>query len=170
MMTVTTAVHFTTSRAGRKHMQTGGLSIPLKPAGRVPRVSRLMALAIRFDGLLRDGTVADQSELARLAHVTQPRMTQIMNLNHLAPDIQEELLVLPREHGCRDQIHEKSLRPVIENMCWIDQRRHWRALRRPQLTACSSNHAIPGSSPGRLIAVGQGLRTQADTRLPRSSA
>lgn len=54
-----------------------------------------MALAIKFDGLLRDGKVADQSELARLAHVTQPRMTQIMNLLHLARDIQEELLFLP---------------------------------------------------------------------------
>jgi hypothetical protein len=55
----------------------------------------LMALAIRFEGLLRDGTAADLSELARLAGVTQPRMTQIMNLNHLAPDIQEQLLFLP---------------------------------------------------------------------------
>ena len=47
--------------------------------GRVPRISRLMALAIRFEGMLRNGEVRDQSELARLAHVTQPRMTQILN-------------------------------------------------------------------------------------------
>jgi len=58
------------------------------PTDRVPRISRLMALAIHFDQLIRDGKVADQSDIARLAHVTQPRMTQIMNLNHLAPDIQ----------------------------------------------------------------------------------
>jgi hypothetical protein len=51
--------------------------------GRIPRISRLMALAIHFDRLIREGKVADMSELARLAHVTQPRMTQIMNLNHL---------------------------------------------------------------------------------------
>ena len=37
--------------------------------GRIPRISRLMALAIRFDGLLRDGIVPDQSELARLGNL-----------------------------------------------------------------------------------------------------
>ena len=55
-----------------------------------------MALAIKFEGLINDGTIANQSELARLAHVTQPHMTQIMNLLNLAPDIQEQLLFLPR--------------------------------------------------------------------------
>lgn len=57
------------------------------PEGRVPRISKLMALAIRYDGLLREGVVTDLTELARLSHVTQPRITQIMNLLHLAPDI-----------------------------------------------------------------------------------
>jgi len=55
-----------------------------------------MALAIHFDGLLRRGQVADLTELARLTMVTQPRITQVMNLLHLAPDIQEALLFLPR--------------------------------------------------------------------------
>ena len=32
---------------------------------RVPRVAKLMALAIRFEGLIRDGVVADYAELAR---------------------------------------------------------------------------------------------------------
>ncbi len=36
------------------------------PHGRIPRVSRLMALAIRFEKLVRDGVVADYAELARL--------------------------------------------------------------------------------------------------------
>lgn len=63
--------------------------------GTAPRVSRLMALALRMDELLAEGMVADQAELARLAHVTRPRVTQIMNLLHLAPDIQEAVLHLP---------------------------------------------------------------------------
>jgi hypothetical protein len=62
----------------------------------IPRISKLMALAICFEELIRDGEVANQSELATLAQVTQPRMTQILNLRHLAPDIQEALLFLPR--------------------------------------------------------------------------
>ncbi len=44
-----------------------------------------MALAIRFDGLMRQGVVKDQAELARLGHVSRARLTQIMNLLCLAP-------------------------------------------------------------------------------------
>jgi hypothetical protein len=61
-----------------------------------PRVARLMALAIRCEGLVREGTVRDYAELARLGQVTRARMTQIMNLLWLAPDLQERLLFLER--------------------------------------------------------------------------
>jgi len=97
--------------------------------GRVPRVARLMALAIRFDGLLSDGVVDNQSELARLARVTQPRMTQIMNLLHLAPDIQEEILFLPPVAQGRDPVTERDLRPVTMFSSWKRQRRLWSRLR-----------------------------------------
>ena len=103
MITVTTKVHFTTTKAGRKRMHAApGPKLAGETPRRVPRISKLMALAIKFDRLLREGKVADQSELARLARVTQPRITQIMNLNHLAPDIQEALLFLRPAAGARD--------------------------------------------------------------------
>ena len=89
----------------------------------------MMALAIRFDRLIREGKVTDLSELARLAHVTQPRMTQIMNLNHLAPDIQEELLFLPRITTGRERVHERMLRPVVTESDWRRQRRSWKLRR-----------------------------------------
>jgi hypothetical protein len=85
-----------------------------------------MALAIRFDQLLFEGKVADQSELARLAHVTQPRMTQIMNLRHLAPDIQEELLHLQPVEAGDDPITERDLRPITRLKDWRRQRKMWR--------------------------------------------
>jgi hypothetical protein len=82
-----------------------------------------MALAIRFDQLIRDGVVADQAELARLGHVTRARLTQIMNLLCLAPGIQEAILFLsPRERG-RDAITEKHLRPIAATPSWDRQRR-----------------------------------------------
>jgi hypothetical protein len=91
-----------------------------------------MALAIKFDRLLREGKVADQSELARLAHVTQPRMTQIMNLNHLAPDIQEELLFVSPIPGGREAIHERMLRAIAAPLRWDEQRKRWQlAVARP---------------------------------------
>lgn len=97
--------------------------------GRVPRILRLMALAIHFDKMIRERKVADQSELARLAHVTQPRMTQLMNLLHLAPDIQEELLLLPRVIQGRDPIHERMLRSIAAEADWGIQRQRWSRLR-----------------------------------------
>lgn len=92
---------------------------------RMPRISRLMALAIRFDRLVREGKVADLSDLARLAHVTQPRMTQIMNLNHLAPDIQDELLHLAPIAIGRERIHERMLRSLAAEIDWKRQRATW---------------------------------------------
>ncbi len=67
----------------------------LVAAGRLPRIARLMALAIKFDGMIREGVVTDYADLARLGLVTRARMTQIMNLLNLSPDIQEEILFLP---------------------------------------------------------------------------
>jgi hypothetical protein len=64
-----------------------------------------MALAIRFERLLRDSQVASYAELGRLGHVTRARVSQIMNLLYLAPDIQEAVLFLPRT--------ERGRAPVI---------------------------------------------------------
>ncbi len=89
-----------------------------KPAPRIPRVSRLMALAIRFESLIRDRAVPDQKTLAQLGEVTRARLTQIMHLLHLAPDIQEELLFLPAS----SRIVERHVRPVVRLVSWDDQR------------------------------------------------
>ncbi len=114
--------------ARRKHGRQVLSDASTLNVGRIPRVSRLMALAIHFDQLIREGTVKDITELARLACVTQPRMTQFMNLNHLAPDIQETLLFLPPIASGRDPIHEKTLRPIAAQVDWTRQRRTWATL------------------------------------------
>jgi hypothetical protein len=124
-ITFQTKVHFRAGRNGRKHLETGTTpALPVEP-GRVPRVSRMMALAIRFDGLVRQGVVADQAELARLGHVTRARVTQIMNLLQLAPDIQENLLFLPRIERGKEPIQERQLRPTAAVPDWRKQRRMW---------------------------------------------
>jgi hypothetical protein len=98
-----------------------------RPSSKLPRISKLMALAIRFDEMLRTGEASDTIELARRGHVTQPRMSQIMALNQLAPDIQEALLNLPATKG-KPEIHEKRLRPIAAMLRWEDQRGAWRQI------------------------------------------
>lgn len=120
MITIERKVSFGQDRRSRKKPQEG---TALQRTGRVPRVSRLMALAIRFDQLLRDGVVADQAELARLGHVTRARLTQIMNLLCLAPDIQEAVLLLPSTSRGRDSVTERELRPIASVLDWREQRR-----------------------------------------------
>ena len=130
MIRIKQKVQFYRDSEGRHRIDSNPSDAP-PPApikGRVPRVARLMALAIRFDQLLRDGKVASQSELARLTHVTQPRMTQILNLLPLAPDIQETVLFLPRTLSGRDPIHEKMLRNIVADVSWQKQRDIWRTI------------------------------------------
>ena len=124
-ITFQTKVHFRAGRNGRKHLETAATPVPPVVLGRVPRVSRMMALAIRFDGLIRQGVVADQAELARLGHVTRARVTQIMNLLQLAPRIQEELLFLPRIERGKELIQERQLRPIAAVPDWRKQRKKW---------------------------------------------
>ncbi|GIW81346.1 MAG: hypothetical protein KatS3mg105_3153 [Gemmatales bacterium] len=125
MITVKKQVFLTRSQRGRRRIEDKPSASQMVPAGRVPRVSRVMALAIEFDRLLREGIVSSTIELARLAQVTQPRITQVLNLLHLAPDIQEELLFLPLVTEGRDPINEKQLRRLCAEVSWRKQRKMW---------------------------------------------
>jgi hypothetical protein len=86
------------------------------PIGRVPRVARLLAVARRFDELVQTGVAADYADLARLGHVTRARVTQIMNLLSLAPDIQEQILCRPAETSGKVPISERGTRGVVAEL------------------------------------------------------
>ncbi len=94
-------------------------------AGRVPRVTRLLALAHRFDGLIRSGKIRGWAEAARLAGVTRARMTQIAKLLLLAPPIQEAILSLPVVSEGDDPCTERDLRQVVARVDWTEQKRTW---------------------------------------------
>lgn len=116
-------VHFRRGRAGQKRLSTKPTTAP--QAGRIPRIAKLMALAIRFDSLVQSGEVVDYADLARLGCVTRARMTQIMNLLLLAPDIQEQLLFSPLILEGRDPICLRQLQPIAAEADWKKQRRMW---------------------------------------------
>ena len=128
-LTIERAVHFQAQARGRKGLRAGPAPQGPPPAlGRVPRVARLMALALRFEGLLKAGVVKDYAELARLGHVTRARVSQVMNLLSLAPDLQEAVLFLPRTRHGRDPIPLWRLQPIASTLAWRQQRRLWAGL------------------------------------------
>jgi hypothetical protein len=88
----------------------------------------LLALAVRFEELLREGTVRDYAELARLGGVSRARMTQIMSLRNLAPVIQERILGLPAVSATADVVNEHVLRAVAQRWDWREQMRMWKQL------------------------------------------
>jgi hypothetical protein len=127
-LTIELPVHFHRCGHGsRKELRCGSEAPPLPP-GRVPRVARLMALALRFDALVRSGQISSYSALASLGHVTRARVCQIMNLLYLAPEIQEALLFLPPTPRGRDPLILADLMPIAATLDWHKQRRLWRQL------------------------------------------
>ena len=117
-------VRFDRVRKGRKVLKLGEAAPP-RPPGRIPRVTRLLALAHRFEKLIRAGEVRDYADLARLGHVTRARVSQIMDLLLLAPNIQEAILFLPATERGRESITERDVRPIAALADWRMQRKTW---------------------------------------------
>jgi hypothetical protein len=90
-----------------------------EPPGNPPRIARLVALAHKLDGQMESGAVTSYVELARLGHISPPRLSQIMVLLHLAPSIQEYLLFLSA--GDAHFISESDLRKIAREPRWDRQ-------------------------------------------------
>lgn len=89
---------------------------------RPPRVTCLLALAHRFEELVRSGAMRDYAEVARLGRVSRARVSQILQLLTLAPSIQEHLLFLPPRTPGDETITERDLREVVREPRWDRQR------------------------------------------------
>lgn len=95
-----------------------GATVAAAAIPRIPRIARLMALAIKFQDMVDRGEVQDYADLARLGMVTRARLTQIMNLTLLAPEIQERIL-----GDQSDALSERAIRTVVPLVLWPDQSR-----------------------------------------------
>ena len=124
--TVSRKIHFQNSRRSKKTIRSG--EKPKRKAARTPRISKLMALAIHFEQMLKDGHVQDMATLARYGQVTRARMTQIMNLLLLAPDIQEKLLNLPQTTSGRDTVIIRDMQGIALQPDWTAQQQMWHEL------------------------------------------
>ena len=92
------------------------------PSGRPSKATLLLALAHHWERLVREGVVKDYAEIARLAGLTRARVTQIMNLMLLAPDIQEQILLATRGTQRKGTSLERKLRALSGAEAWSDQR------------------------------------------------
>src|ERR1700722_16412911 len=103
--------------------------VPSRGGGRLPRVTQVLALAIHLEDMVRRGEANDYTDLARLSCLCRERISQIVRLNYLAPDIQVELLYLPPTTSGRFPISETALRKIANLLSWNDQRREWKAVK-----------------------------------------
>jgi hypothetical protein len=126
--TITRKIHVHIGRYGRRGVRSG--PTPPRPPARTPRISKLMALAIHFDDMVTHHQLEDYATLARLGQLSRTRISQIINLARLAPDIQEEILFLPKTTKERDCLNTTVLGPLADEPDWERQRTMWMKLKK----------------------------------------
>jgi hypothetical protein len=78
---------------------------------RIPRVVELLRKAIEWQDLLKSGECTSQVEIAARENHTRARVTQIMGMLHLAPEIRDKILSMPKAVR-RSSVTERVLRPI----------------------------------------------------------
>lgn len=110
-----------------------------KPGPRIPRITRLMALAIKLQEMIDRGEIQDYVDIARLGYITRARASQIMNLTLLAPDIQESILCSYEQIETIALFTEHDLRKITKEVSWGRQRRRFYAKRSEPSVAIPSS-------------------------------
>src|SRR5262245_38864070 len=118
--------------AALKRRPTTKAAPKLQPA----RVARQLALAHALQGRLDSGEFWDHADMARSLGFTRARVSQLMDLLLIAPDIQEEVLFLEFPPGSQP-IHEHDLRG-LPTLTWDEQRKRWSTLMAPVRTRLSA--------------------------------
>lgn len=127
-MNIGTEIQFKLHSARKPYRPT--TAAPPSQRGRLPRITHVMALAIHFLDMIEKGEATDYADLARLAGLSRERMSQILELIWLAPEIQQEILEFPTNKVGRFPISETRVRRVAEHLEWDAQREAWAELKR----------------------------------------
>ena len=103
-------------KAGRRAKVRDNVQQPVAPSGPGPsRVAQMLSLAHHVERLIEAGELTSYTEAASSLGLTRARLTQVMNLMLLAPEVQER--VFGREVG----MAERSLRRVVSEPLWVGQ-------------------------------------------------
>lgn len=102
-----------------------------EPRRRPARVARMLALAHDLQGKLDRGEYRSRTSLAQAVELSPARVSQLLELTLLAPDIQEEVLFLEAVNG-REPVTERDLRRVLASPLWSEQRAAWQQISAPR--------------------------------------
>lgn len=149
-MTTSTKIVATLYPVRRRHSKELANHPPPSPVRRPARVAIMLAFAHRARAMLDEGRVASQVEVAQRLGITPARLSQLLDLTWLAPEIQERLLLMEAVDN-RQPLLERSLRTVIRFCRWSDQRPAFEAVRKG---AVQSGRVIPGH-PAQMVMVGR---------------
>lgn len=111
-------------RTRRSHGTTfveGPVQPPPQPVRRPARIALMLALAHKIQRAIDRGVVRDRAEVANRLGLTRARVTQLLDLALLAPDLQEQLLFLDTVDG-KEPLAERQLRRVTRENSWTEQR------------------------------------------------
>lgn len=123
-------VHFARGAHGRVDLVEGAAPVP-GPSTPVPaRIARLVALAHQLEELVRAEAVRDYAQVAQLSRITRARVSQIMAMLNLAPDLQEQLLLMTKPPKGRERIGEREIRPICQELDWAKQREMFQRMSR----------------------------------------
>lgn len=98
--------------------------VPDRKRSRPLRAARMLAMAHEIERLITEGAFADRADAARKLGFTRARISQLLDLTLLAPDLQERLLTMETAEGA-DPITEHRLRTVVAMTSWRGQREAW---------------------------------------------
>ena len=115
-------------RTNRVQFSDEPLAPPAPPTRRPAKLAQLLATAHYIEGLIQSGEVEHRADAARRLEVSRTRVTQLIDLTLLAPDIQEEILFAEAVEG-REPFSERDARKVLRAWDWPTQRVTWRAVR-----------------------------------------
>ena len=108
----------------------GRLGTTLAPGATPPRriavrrpalIAVRLAQALAWDEAVQSGSYPSHAALARHEGMTPQRLSQILELALLAPDIQEQVLCLESEDGV-EPVSERMLRSIVVHPSWERQR------------------------------------------------
>lgn len=114
-------IHFVSGKSSHRVIRKGKRPKHARPL-RLPRVTRLMALSIKYEHLICKGFVQNHDELAELAGVDRSLISRVLRLRQLSPEIQEWLLNLPEQEPGNDPVDWTDMHPISRISSWEKQR------------------------------------------------